>query len=111
MPDDGLRQIDVLEFETSHPEVTHEFVRNAYAGYQLRLSVPLRNYRFRARSCVGGPFRYDITDHVIRAAEARTDPFVEPTFGTLLRGHLRIQAGGLGEAALRPGDSLSLIHI
>ena len=105
MPDDGLRQIDVLEFETSHPEVTHEFVRNAYAGYQLRLSVPLRNYRFRARSCVGGPFRYDITDHVIRAAEARTDPFVEPTFGTLLRGHLRIQAGGLGEAALRPGDS------
>ena len=105
MPDDGLRPIDVVEFETSQPEVTYEFVRKAYAGYQIRLSVPLGNYRFRARSCVGGPFRYDITDHVIRAAEARTDPFMEPTFGTLLRGHLRIQAGGLGVAALRPGDS------
>jgi AraC-like DNA-binding protein len=105
VPGDGLHLIDVVEFETSHPEVTYEYVSNAYAGYQLRLSVPLGDYRFRARSCVGGPFRYDITDHVIRAAETRTDPFVEPTFGTLLRGHLRIQAGSLGEATLRPGDS------
>ena len=105
MPDDGLRPIDVVEFETSQPEVTYEFVRKAYAGYQIRLSVPLGNYRFRARSCVGGPFRYDITDHVIRAAEAMIDPFGEPAFGTLLRGHLQVQTGGLGEAALRPGDS------
>jgi AraC-like DNA-binding protein len=105
VPDDGSHLIDVVEFETSHPDATYEYVSKAYVGYRLRLSVPLRNYRFRARSCVGGPFRYDITDHVIRAAEALTEPFAEPTFGTLLRGHLRIQAGGLGEAALRPGDS------
>ena len=105
MPDDGLQLIDVVEFETSQPDVTYEYVHRAYVGYQLRLSAPLGNYHFRARSCVGGPFRYDITDHVIRGAEARTDPFGEPTFGTLLRGHLRVQAGPLGEAVLRPGDS------
>jgi len=105
VPDDGLQLIDVVEFETSQPDVTYEYVHQAYVGYQLRLSAPLRNYRFRARSCVGGPFRYDITDHVIRGAEARTDPFGEPTFGTLLRGHLQVQAGPLGEAVLRPGDS------
>jgi len=105
VPDDGLRQIDVVEFETSQPEVTYEYVHKAYAGYQIRLSVPLGNYRFRARSCVGGPFRYEITDHVIGAAEARAEPLEEPTFGALLRGHMRVQAGGMGEAALRPGDS------
>jgi len=105
VPDDGLRQIDVVEFETAQPEVTYEYVHKAYAGYQIRLSVPLGNYRFRARSCVGGPFHYDITDHVIGAAEARTEPLAEPTFGALLRGHMRVQAGGLGEAALLPGDS------
>ena len=105
MPDDGLQLIDVVEFETSQPDVTYEYVHKAYVGYQLRLSAPLGNYHFRARSCVGGPFRYDITDHVIRGAEARTDPFGEPTFGTLLRGHLQVQAGPLGEAVLRPGDS------
>jgi AraC-like DNA-binding protein len=105
VPDDGLQLIDVVEFEASQPDVTYEYVHKAYVGYQLRLSVPLGNYRFRARSCVGGPFRYDITDHVIRSAEARTDPFGEPTFGTLLRGHLQVQAGILGEAVLRPGDS------
>ena len=105
MPDDGLRVIDVFEFETSHPDVTHEYVRKAYAGYQLRMSRPIANYRFRARSCIGGPFRYDITDHLIGRAEATTNPFGEPTFGTLLKGHLHVQAEGLGEAALRPGDS------
>jgi AraC-like DNA-binding protein len=105
MPDDGLRLIDVVEFKTSQPEVTHEYVRKAYTGYQIRLSVPARNYRFRARSCVGGPFRYDITDHVIGAAEASAGPLEEPTFGALLRGHMRVRAGSLGEAALRPGDS------
>jgi len=105
VPDDGLNPIDLVEFETCQPDVTYEYVHKAYVGYQLRLSVPLSNYCFRARSCVGGPFRYDITKHVIRAAEARTDPFGEPTFGTLLRGHLHIQAGSLGEAVLRPGDS------
>jgi AraC-like DNA-binding protein len=104
VPDDGLRLLDVVELETSQPEVTYEYVSKAYVGYQLRLLVPLGNYRFGVRSCVGGPFRYDITNHMIRA-EARTDPFGEPTFGTLLKGHLRIQAGGLGEAVLRPGDS------
>src|SRR6516165_2828961 len=92
MPDDGLRLIDVVEFKTSQPEVTHEYVRKAYTGYQIRLSVPARNYRFRARSCVGGPFRYDITDHLIDRAEATTNPFGEPTFGTLLKGHLHVQA-------------------
>jgi hypothetical protein len=66
---------------------------------------PVGNYRFRVRSCIGGPFRYDITDHTIRAAEARTEPFREPAFATLLRGHLQIQAGGLGEAVLQPGGS------
>jgi AraC-like DNA-binding protein len=105
VPDDGLRLIDVVEFETSQPDVTYEYVHKAYAGYQIRLSRPLRTYRFRSRSCVGGPFRYDVTDHVIGAAEARTDPLEEPTFGTLLRGQMRVQAGGLGEAALRQGDS------
>ena len=105
MPDDGLRVIDVVEFETSHPDVTHEYVRKAYAGYQLRMSRPIANYRFRARSCIGGPFRYEITDHTIPAAEVRIDPFGEPAFGTLLRGHLQIRAGALGEAVLRPGDS------
>ena len=84
MPDDGLQVIDVVEFETSQPEVTYEYVHKAYVGYQVRYSVPLGDYRFRARSCVGGPFRYDITDHVIGAAEARTEPFGEPTFGTML---------------------------
>jgi AraC-like DNA-binding protein len=103
--DDGLRPIDVVEFETSQPDVTYEYVHKAYAGYQIRLSRPFAKYRFRARSCVGGPFRYDITDHVIGAAEARTDPLEEPTFGTLLRGHMHVQVGDLGEAALRPGDS------
>jgi len=105
MPDDGLQLIDVVEFETSQPDVTYEYVHKAYVGYRIRYSVPLYDYRFRARSCVGGPFRYDITDHVIGAAEARTEPFGEPTFGTMLRGHMRVAAGGLGEAALRPGDS------
>jgi AraC-like DNA-binding protein len=105
VPDDGLHLMDVVEFETCQPEVTHEYVRKAYAGYQLRLSASLSNYCFRARSCVGGPFRYMITDHVIRAAEAMIDPFGEPAFGTLLRGHLQVQTGGLGEAVLRPGDS------
>jgi AraC-like DNA-binding protein len=105
VPDDGLQLIDVVEFETSQPEVTYEFVQKAYVGYQVRYPAPLGDYRFRARSCVGGPFRYDVTDHVIDAAEARTDPFGEPTFGTLLKGHLHVQAGSLGEAALRPGDS------
>jgi AraC-like DNA-binding protein len=105
VPDDGLHLIDVVEFETSQPEVTYEYVHKAYAGYQIRLSVPPGNYRFRARSCVGGPFRYDITDHAIRAAQAWTEPLAEPIFGTLLRGHMHVQAGGLGEAALRPGDS------
>lgn len=104
MPDDGLQQIDVVEFETSQPEVTYEYVHQAYAGYHVRLLVLLGNYRFRVRSCVGGPFHYDITDHVIGAAEARSDPLAEPTFGALLRGHMRVQAGGLGEAVLRPGD-------
>ena len=105
MPDDGLHLIDVVEFETSQPEVTYEYVHKAYVGYQIRYSVPLGDYRFRARSCVGGPFRYDITDHLIGRAEATTNPFREPTFGTLLKGHLQVQAEGLGEAALRPGDS------
>ena len=105
MPDDGLQLIDVVEFETSQPEVTYEYVHKAYAGYQTRLSVPRGNYRFRARASVGGPFRYDITDHVIDVAEARTDPLAEPTFGTLIRGRMRLQAGGQGEAALRQGDS------
>jgi AraC-like DNA-binding protein len=105
VPDDGFHQIDVVEFETSHPEITYEYVHKAYTGYKIRLSVPLGNYRFRARSCVGGPFRYDITDHTVRAADARSDPLEEPTFGALLRGRMRVQAGGLGEAALRPGDS------
>jgi hypothetical protein len=53
MPDDGLRPIDVVEFETSEPEVTCEYVHKAYAGYQIRLSRPFGKYRFRARSCVG----------------------------------------------------------
>ena len=105
MPDDGLRLIDVVEFETSQPEVAHEYIHKGYTGYQLRLSRPFGNYRLRVRSCIGGPFRYDITDHTIRAAEARTDPFREPTFATLLRGHLQIRAGGLGEAVLQPGGS------
>lgn len=105
MPDDGLQLIDVVEFETSQPDVTCEYAHKAYAGYQIRLSAPPENYRFRARSCVGGPFRYDITDHVISAAEARAEPLEEPSFGALLRGHMRVQAGGRGEAALRPGDS------
>jgi AraC-like DNA-binding protein len=105
VPDDGVQLIGVVEFQTSHPEVTYEYVHKAYAGYQIRLSVPLGSYSFRSRSCVGGPFSYDITDHLISAAEAQTEPLEEPTFGTLLRGHMQIQAGGLGEAALRPGDS------
>ena len=105
MPDDGLQLIDVVEFETSQPEVTYEYVHKAYTGYQIRYSVPLGDYRFRVRSCIGGPFRYDITDHVVGRAEATTNPFGEPTFGTLLKGHLHVHAGGLGEAALRPGDS------
>jgi len=105
VPDDGLQLIDVVEFETSQPEVTYEYVHKAYTGYQIRYSVPLGDYRFRVRSCIGGPFRYDITDHVVGRAEATTNPFGEPTFGTLLKGHLHVHAGGLGEAALRPGDS------
>ena len=105
MPDDGLQLIDVVEFETSQPDVTYEYVHKAYAGYRVRYSVPLGDYRFRVRSCIGGPFRYDITDHVVGRAEATTNPFGEPTFGTLLKGHLHVHAGGLGEAALRPGDS------
>jgi AraC-like DNA-binding protein len=105
MPDDGLHLIDVVEFETSQPDVTCEYADKAYAGYKIRLSVPLSNYRFRSRLCVGGPFRYEITDHTVRTAEASTDPLEEPSFGALFRGHMRLQAGGLGEAALRPGDS------
>ena len=50
MPDDGLRLIDVVEFETTQPDVTYEYVHKAYAGYQIRLSVPRGNYRFRARA-------------------------------------------------------------
>jgi AraC-like DNA-binding protein len=105
VPDDGLRLIDVVEFETSQPEVTYEYVHKAYTGYQLRCSAPPGDYRFRSRSCVGGPFRYTITDHVVGRAEATTDPFGEPTFGTLLKGRMQVHAGRLGEAALRPGDS------
>ena len=48
MPDDGLQLIDVIEFETSQPDVTYGYVHQAYVGYQLRLSAPLRNYRFQA---------------------------------------------------------------
>jgi AraC-like DNA-binding protein len=105
VPDDGLQLIDVVEFESSQPDVTYEYVHKAYAGYQVRLSVPLGNYRFRSRLCVGGPFRYEITDHTIRTAQALTEPLAEPSFGALLRGHMRLQAGDLGEVALRPGDS------
>jgi len=104
VPDDGLHQIDVVEFETSEPEITYDYVHTAYAGYKIRLSAPPRNYRFRSRLCVGGPFRYEITDHVVHAAQAITEPLEEPTFGALLRGRVRVQVGGLGEAALRPGD-------
>jgi hypothetical protein len=97
VPDDGLQLIDVVEFESSQPDVTYEYVHKAYAGYQVRLSVPLGNYRFRSRLCVGGPFRYEITDHTIRTAQALTEPLAEPSFGALLRGHMRLQAGDLGE--------------
>ena len=65
MPDDGLQLIDVVEFETSQPEVTYEYVHKAYTGYQIRYSVPLGDYRFRVRSCIGGPFRYDITGRIL----------------------------------------------
>jgi hypothetical protein len=77
LPDDSLRLIDVVEFETSQPEVAHEYVRKAHAGYQLRLSCPDGNYRLRVRSCIGGPFRYDITDHPIRAAAPA--PLIRPS--------------------------------
>jgi AraC-like DNA-binding protein len=105
VPNDGLQLIDVVEFETSQPDVTYEYVHKAYSGYHIRLSAPPGNYRFRARACVGGPFRYEITDHMVRAVDARAEPLEEPTFGALLRGRMQVQAGGLGEAALRPGDS------
>jgi hypothetical protein len=75
VPDHGLHLIDVVEFVTSQPEVTYEYVHKAYIGYQIPYSVPLGDCRFRARSCVGGPFRYDITDHVIGRAQATTNPF------------------------------------